>query len=170
MGVVRTKSGLTSTTRTTRDQLIIFIDIITKNSFSRGSPTFALHAGLCVCFCFFYFLFNCSHTNLEPHFNIYLSNEEEEREWPPTFRSCGQRSVHPRRLTSDNELSLPSVWLPMAFPLTRDTYRTNKYHHQMSPLHVTLQPTFSPRPYPRTTSHSSPTISTSQTFADPFLI
>ena len=40
MGVVRTKSGLASTTRTTRDQLIIFIDIITKKkSFSRGSPT-----------------------------------------------------------------------------------------------------------------------------------
>ena len=39
MGVVRTKSGLASTTRTTRDQLIIFIDIITKNHYSRGSPT-----------------------------------------------------------------------------------------------------------------------------------
>ena len=39
MGVVLTKSGLASTTRTTRDQLIIFIDIITKKSFSRGSPT-----------------------------------------------------------------------------------------------------------------------------------
>ena len=39
MGVVRTKSGLASSTRTTRDQLIIFIDIITKNHFSRGSPT-----------------------------------------------------------------------------------------------------------------------------------
>ena len=36
MGVVRTKSGLASTTRTTRDQLIIFIDIITKNHFLEG--------------------------------------------------------------------------------------------------------------------------------------
>ena len=36
MGVVRTKSGLTSTTRTTRDQLIIFIDIITKIHFLEG--------------------------------------------------------------------------------------------------------------------------------------
>ena len=39
-------------------------------------------------------------------------------------------------LTSDNELSLLSACLPMAFPLTRHTYRTNKYHHQMSPLYT----------------------------------
>ena len=36
MGVVRTKSGLASTTRTTRDQLIIFIDIIAKIHFLEG--------------------------------------------------------------------------------------------------------------------------------------
>ena len=36
MGVVRTKSGLASPTRTTRDQLIIFIDIITQIHFLEG--------------------------------------------------------------------------------------------------------------------------------------
>ena len=86
---------------------------------------FALHAGKSA-LRLLLLLFNCSHTNLEPlalifyfiyflllfilvyfilfyyillYFNIYLLNEEEEREWrewPPTFRSCDQRSVHPR--------------------------------------------------------------------------
>ena len=123
-------------------------------------------------------------------FYYILLNEEEEREWrewPPTFRSCGQRSVHGGTpdLTSDKELSLLSVCLPMAFALTRDTYRTNKItlnlttrcHH--CTLRVTLDTTTnvftSPLPTghlplfadhhtsSQYTSHSSPTIIHSHT-------
>ena len=41
----------------------------------------------------------------------------------------------------------------MAFPLTRHTYRTNKYHHQMSPLRVTLDTTTNVFTSPLPTGH-----------------
>ena len=100
---------------------------------------------------------------------------------PPTFRSCGQRSVH----YATEAPPIPDVLRVKvvtkkggsSFPLTRHTYRTNKItlnittrcHH--CTLRVTLDTTTkvftSPLPTDHLplfadqyTSHSSPTIST----------
>ena len=65
MGVVRTKSGLTSTNRTTHDQLIIFIDIITKIHFLEGRRRSRCMPGSASASA-------SSHTNLEPHFILFV--------------------------------------------------------------------------------------------------
>ena len=76
-----------------------------------------------------------------------------------------------------------SVCLPMAFPLTRHTYRTNKYHHQMSPLYTPCHTTTNVFTSPLPTGHFDDHIHstpctlrrpyphyTSQTFTDPWCI
>ena len=120
------------------------------------------------------------------YLNIYLLNEEEEREKtdektlvaqvgfePPTFRSCGQDSVHYTTEASP----IPDVLLVKvvttkagsSFALTR-LINNAKSHHQMSPLYRSCHAQHYNRrfPKPRTlrrpssqyTSHSSTTIST----------
>ena len=121
---------------------------------------------------YFYFLFLFYFIIL--YLNIYLLNEEEEREKtdektlvaqvgfePPTFRSCGQDSVHYTTEASP----IPDVLLVKvvttkagsSFALTR-LINNAKSHHQMSPLYRSCHAQHYNRrfPQPRTLRRQSP--------------